>query len=223
MRFGSAVARRSTIPVTSGAAALCLYQRYQSSPWARQVSVRCRALRRVFCKVEWKKLTQALATLLRPQDLRGRRVRLMFQDGGRWHHFARVQRLGGAQEHPTPRSQRRHSAPIPHETRPSIEIPEGNVIRNVDAGGVRRAGAGAANRGHEFRNTQVTQSVGRAPHADRLGCKIRKWRRRLLCLNSNGGFWTPMPSCFCHSGVQLFGLRHAQERHRLGGVEAIWQ
>lgn len=48
MRFGSAVARRSTVPVTSSAAAICLDQRNRVCARSSQVSVRCRALRRAF-------------------------------------------------------------------------------------------------------------------------------------------------------------------------------
>ena len=39
-----------------------------------------------------KKLPQALAALLTPQDVRGRRVRLMFQDDARFGSMVRIHR-----------------------------------------------------------------------------------------------------------------------------------
>ena len=39
-----------------------------------------------------KKLPQALAALLKPQEVRGRRVRLMFQDEARFGRMVRIRR-----------------------------------------------------------------------------------------------------------------------------------
>ncbi len=41
---------------------------------------------------EWKKLPEALAPLLKPEDVRGRRVRLMFQDEARFGPMVRIRR-----------------------------------------------------------------------------------------------------------------------------------
>lgn len=45
-----------------------------------------------FAQEDWKKLPGELAALLKPQDVRGRKVRLMFQDEARFGRMVRIRR-----------------------------------------------------------------------------------------------------------------------------------